>query len=118
MIPNNNEDECCYIRINQDVKQTEENFEQVYNKKNRSVIENGGSAVKHYWKEGRGVMFDDTFLHDAHNGGDEERVVLFLDIARKLPWYLHLYNKIALFLAYNADNMRVMRESAILKRTK
>jgi aspartate beta-hydroxylase len=33
----------------------------------------------HEWKEGRCVTFDDTFVHEAWNNGDETRVVLILD---------------------------------------
>jgi aspartate beta-hydroxylase len=37
----------------------------------------GGEA--HAWQEGRCVTFDDTFLHEAWNRTDRQRVVLILD---------------------------------------
>ncbi len=36
------------------------------------------------WKEGDIVAFDDTYLHSVRNDTDERRVVLFLDIERKM----------------------------------
>lgn len=34
---------------------------------------------EHVWREGEPVMFDDTFLHEAWNRSDEDRVVLLMD---------------------------------------
>ena len=34
------------------------------------------------WKEGQGILFDDTFEHSARNGAKEDRVVLIVDIFR------------------------------------
>jgi aspartyl/asparaginyl beta-hydroxylase (cupin superfamily) len=42
-----------------------------------------GGEVRH-WEEGRTMVFDDTYLHSAHNRTDSERVVLFLDVKRPL----------------------------------
>jgi len=39
----------------------------------------------HEWREGRGVVFDDTFEHEAWNRGEQMRAVLILDI-----WNPHL----------------------------
>jgi len=38
---------------------------------------------KYSWKEGEGVLFDDTFLHEVKNTTDELRIVLFLDVVRQ-----------------------------------
>ena len=40
---------------------------------------------EHHWQEGRLVMFDDTFSHEAWNRSDETRVVLLMDC-----WNPHL----------------------------
>ena len=45
-----------------------------------------------YWEEGKSLMFDDTFYHEAWNETDDYRVVLFLDIARPLRFPLSLVN--------------------------
>jgi beta-hydroxylase len=34
------------------------------------------------WREGEGVVFDDTYLHSVANDSDEERVVVFIDVKR------------------------------------
>jgi aspartyl/asparaginyl beta-hydroxylase (cupin superfamily) len=40
------------------------------------------------WKEGRALIFDDTFNHEVWNDTNGDRVVLFVDFARPLrqPW--------------------------------
>ena len=40
-----------------------------------------GNEVRE-WQEGRVMVFDDTFEHEAHNGSGEDRVVLIFDIWR------------------------------------
>jgi aspartyl/asparaginyl beta-hydroxylase (cupin superfamily) len=51
---------------------------------------------KRQWAEGKSLVFDDTFEHEVWNDSDEDRVVLFVDILRPLPWPLHLLNILAL----------------------
>ena len=36
------------------------------------------------WIEGRSLVFDDTYEHEAWNDTDETRVVLFVDVVRPL----------------------------------
>lgn len=45
------------------------------------------------WDEGKGIVFDDTFPHEVWNDTDEERVVLFVDFARPLPYPLSIVNE-------------------------
>ena len=40
---------------------------------------------EHHWQEGRLVMFDDTYLHEAWNRSEETRIVLLMDC-----WNPHL----------------------------
>ena len=51
-----------------------------------------GNSVRE-WQQGRSLVFDDTFEHEAFNDSDEIRVVLFVDIIRELPWYLSVPNR-------------------------
>jgi beta-hydroxylase len=46
-----------------------------------------GNDIRH-WQEGKSLLFDDTFPHEAWNDTDGIRVVLFLDIVRPMtfPW--------------------------------
>jgi len=43
-----------------------------------------GEDFRH-WREGRSMIFDDTFNHEVWNDTDETRVVLFVDVLRPLP---------------------------------
>ncbi len=59
-------------------------------------------GVRYYWKEGEGVLFDDTYWHEVWNKTNQRRVVLFLDVLRdnSLPRWLrplnrHIYRKLA-----------------------
>jgi ornithine lipid ester-linked acyl 2-hydroxylase len=44
-----------------------------------------GGEVGH-WREGRSLVFDDTYQHEAWNHTDGYRTVLFVDFVRPLPW--------------------------------
>ena len=51
-----------------------------------------------YWEEGKGMMFDDSFPHEAWNETDGVRVVLFMDIVRPMRFPLSWINHILLKL--------------------
>jgi len=38
------------------------------------------------WRDGEGVLFDETYLHWVENDTDQTRIVLFCDIERPLRW--------------------------------
>jgi aspartyl/asparaginyl beta-hydroxylase (cupin superfamily) len=61
------------------------------------------------------VIFDDTNLHDAANESDEVRVVLWLDVARKLPRALDVYNRALLKAVYYEPSVRRFRENAVVQ---
>ena len=52
-----------------------------------------GSEIR-TWAEGEALIFDDSHLHQVWNDTDEERVVLFVDFARPLPFPLSLLNRL------------------------
>ena len=52
----------------------------------------------YHWKEGKTVIFDDSFEHEAWNASDQLRVVLFIDFERPLPVWLVPMNKFMLWL--------------------
>ena len=60
----------------------------------------------YHWKEGKAVVFDDTFEHEAWNDSDQERVVLFIDFERPLPVWLVPMNKIMLRLIATSPFVR------------
>lgn len=40
----------------------------------------------YYWRDGEGVIFDETYIHYAENKTDQQRIVLFCDVRRPL-WF-------------------------------
>ncbi|NEO55359.1 MAG: aspartyl/asparaginyl beta-hydroxylase domain-containing protein [Okeania sp. SIO3B5] len=46
------------------------------------------------WEEGKSMMFDDSFPHEAWNETDGVRVVLFLDIMRPMRFPLSVFNEL------------------------
>ena len=49
------------------------------------------------WKEGEGVMFDDSWPHEVVNHSREPRVVLIVDVPRPLPLLPKLVNDFVLW---------------------
>ncbi len=48
------------------------------------------------WSEGGWLVFDDTFEHEVWNDCDRQRVVLFLDAKRLLPWPIRWLNDLTI----------------------
>ncbi|MEO0368246.1 MAG: aspartyl/asparaginyl beta-hydroxylase domain-containing protein [Pseudomonadota bacterium] len=55
---------------------------------------------RHSWRDGKDVLFDETYIHEAHNNTDQNRIILFCDVHRpmKLSW-IDRFNK------YVSDNL-------------
>ena len=64
-----------------------------------------GSCVEH-WREGGSLIFDDTLEHEVWNDADNIRVVLFVDIARPLPFPLALLNEGMMWLIARSSLVR------------
>jgi beta-hydroxylase len=47
----------------------------------------------HHWEEGRALIFNDTFEHEARNESGHTRVVLFIDFERPLKFPARLVNR-------------------------
>lgn len=54
--------------------------------------------IKLNWQLGCSILFDDTYMHEAWNNSDETRVVLFVDIKRRLKFPFNYINDFFLFL--------------------
>ena len=104
VIPEDNADRRCWLRVNPDPADNV--------RKDKALIERG---PKYYWRNGRGVVFDDTYLHDAANESDQVRVVLWLDVARKLPRMLAAYNRALLSVMYYEPSIRRFRENGVVR---
>lgn len=46
---------------------------------------------RHSWRDGEDVLFDETFIHEAHNKADQDRIILFCDVTR--PMRSHLVSR-------------------------
>ena len=103
LIPDNNRDSKCWIRINPDAQERGGD---------RTAIQQGET---YFWHDGEAVLFDDTFLHDAANETDQVRVVLFLDVARKMPLGLSLLNRFFLWIAHKDKSVREIRANAVIR---
>lgn len=43
-------------------------------------------GVRHVWHDGEAILFDETYVHEAHNITDTNRIILFCDVERPLKW--------------------------------
>jgi ornithine lipid ester-linked acyl 2-hydroxylase len=59
-----------------------------------------------HWEEGKALVFDDHFEHEAWNGTDQTRVVLFADFAKPLRFPANLVNGLLLGLARFTPRVR------------
>ncbi len=39
---------------------------------------------RHSWRDGQDVLFDETYIHEAHNNTDQMRIILFCDVHRPM----------------------------------
>ncbi len=102
-IPHNNRHNECWLRVNDDPAQNA--------LQNKDMIQFG---ERYYWKNGEGIIFDDNYLHDAANESDEVRVVLWLDLRRKMPFYIMPLNRLCLWLVYRDKVFDQIRGGALI----
>jgi aspartyl/asparaginyl beta-hydroxylase (cupin superfamily) len=103
IIPNDNAGGECYLRVNSDPVDNA--------RRDPSLVERGEI---YYWKNGKGIVFDDNYLHDAANNSDEIRVVMWIDLRRKMPFYLQLFNMLCLALVERERSVRKIRKNAVV----
>ncbi len=49
---------------------------------------------RHSWRDGQGVVFDETFIHWAINGSESDRVILFCDVERPMRYrWMQAFNR-------------------------
>jgi ornithine lipid ester-linked acyl 2-hydroxylase len=70
-------------------------------------------AEQHHWQEGRGLIFDDAYEHEAWNDTGGVRVVLYVDFEKPLRFPANALNRLLLRLAVftpfvreGGDNLR------------
>jgi ornithine lipid ester-linked acyl 2-hydroxylase len=71
-----------------------------------------GNEIR-YWQEGKSLIFDDSYDHEAWNDSDSDRVILFVDFLRPLPFRLALMNRLTIRqiskLSFVTDAVRRLR---------
>ncbi|HSG91477.1 MAG TPA: aspartyl/asparaginyl beta-hydroxylase domain-containing protein [Pseudomonadales bacterium] len=103
IIPENNANGRCWLRVHDDLDDNA--------LKEKELIERG---EKYNWHEGEGIVFDDNYLHDAANESDEVRVVLWLDMRRKMPFYAALFNWMVLWVVGRDESVEKIRRKAVV----
>jgi aspartyl/asparaginyl beta-hydroxylase (cupin superfamily) len=103
VIPDDNENGLCWVRVNGDKHDNEQ--------RDPSLVEKG---EVYHWKNGEGIVFDDNYLHDAANESDEVRVIMWLDVRRKMPFYLDIYNRVCLALVKRDKSIKKIQRNAIV----
>ncbi|NJK41728.1 MAG: aspartyl/asparaginyl beta-hydroxylase domain-containing protein [Acaryochloridaceae cyanobacterium SU_2_1] len=84
-----------------------------------------GNTIRH-WQEGKSLVFDDSFEHEAWNNTEEVRVVLFVDVVRPLRFPVSLLNQLIIQLiawspyiqdaaANQKNGMNASKNASILK---
>ncbi|MFT4629290.1 MAG: beta-hydroxylase [Arenicella sp.] len=43
---------------------------------------------RHSWGDGEDLLFDETYIHEAHNRTDQQRIILFADVGRPMCFKL------------------------------
>lgn len=64
-----------------------------------------------HWEEGRALIFDDAYEHEAWNETDQARVVLFIDFVKPLRFPANVLNRILLNLAVFTPFLREGRQN-------
>jgi len=101
IIPRNNVDGDCWIRINDNLEDNLRNDKNTMDK-----------SETYYWKNGHGIVFNDNYLHEAANETDEIRVVLFVDVLRRFPFWMDWLNRLIITIGYQTNQAKQVAKNA------
>ena len=70
----------------------------------------------YFWRDGEDVIFDETFIHEATNETEVERLILFCDLQRPMrgpisTWFAHRTHKIICFLTVGNNDEQEHKSS-------
>jgi aspartyl/asparaginyl beta-hydroxylase (cupin superfamily) len=65
---------------------------------------------RHVWKEGEGILFDDSWPHAVENHSPETRAVLIIDVMRPLPFLPRQVNRFFMWIARHTYGRKVARK--------
>lgn len=63
---------------------------------------------QYFFEAGEAIYFDEVFEHEVKNNTDEIRAVLYLDLFRKFPFPLNLFNKVLFYLYSHSPYMKTI----------
>ena len=69
-----------------------------------------GDQYRH-WKEGKSLLFDDSFPHEAWNSTEEVRVILFMDVVRPTKFPVSILNHLLIYLIRWSPYVRDARKN-------
>jgi aspartate beta-hydroxylase len=62
---------------------------------------------RYRWREGEGILWDDTYEHEVWNHGDSPRIVLIVDIARPgMPGVLRIFDQVIYGFVAHSKGLR------------
>jgi beta-hydroxylase len=65
----------------------------------------------HCWEEGKALIFDDAYEHEAWNEAANPRVVLFVDFLKPLRFPANILNRLIMTLALFSPYVREGNEN-------
>jgi beta-hydroxylase len=77
---------------------------------------------RYSWRDGEGVIFDETYVHEAYNRTLENRIILFCDIERPLKWgcarnFNHWFGRVFISAASSPNDVGLDQTGLINKLT-
>jgi beta-hydroxylase len=70
-------------------------------------------GVRRSWRDGEAMIFDETYVHEAFNGCDTTRLILFCDVERPLPPPMDAVNRAVMRSVMNATHAPNMEGESI-----
>ena len=66
------------------------------------------------WREGGGLLFDDSWEHELVNDNDRLRSVLIVDVARPMGWFCRVLHQMTLFIMRQVYAPKVIARGTVL----
>ena len=74
------------------------------------------NGTKYHWKEGEGVLWDDTYPHKVYNNTNEVRVLIYMDVVRPLHHEsISWFHKVNHWILKTASGSSIVKDE--IKRT-
>ncbi len=67
---------------------------------------------RYTWREGEGILLDDSWDHEVYNKSDIEWVVLIVDIRRPIPFFFDALNRFAVSVMRRVYGKQILKKLA------